>query len=73
MSGPATGAWARFTTEEFERRMTERGVVWQDRDAHQLLDESPMAYKPIEVVMADAADLVEPVARLAQLVNYKGL
>jgi tRNA-splicing ligase RtcB len=53
--------------------MEARGVVWQDRDASKLLDENPLAYKPIEVVMEDAADLVEPVATLRQFINYKGL
>lgn len=69
----ATGAHARFTVEEFKQRMNERGVVWQDRDARGLLDESPMVYKPIEVVLADSADLIEPVVRLQQIVNYKGV
>ncbi len=74
----ATGAYARFTVDEFQERMSARivaghSVVWQDRSALNLLDESPMVYKQIEVVMADAADLVEPVARLEQFVNCKGL
>ncbi|KKM05336.1 hypothetical protein LCGC14_1755080, partial [marine sediment metagenome] len=38
-----------------------------------LLDEAPDAYKPIEVVMEDSKDLVEPVAVLSQFINYKGL
>jgi len=69
----ATGAYARFTVEEFQERMEKRGVVWQDRDAHNLLDESPMVYKPIEVVLADSADLIRPLHRLQQIVNYKGV
>jgi len=72
-SKAATGAHARFTIEEFARVMDERGVVWQDRNARDLLDESPMVYKPIEVVLADSADLIEPVFRLQQIVNYKGV
>ncbi len=74
----ATGAYARFTVDEFQERMSARivaghAVVWQDRSALNLLDESPMVYKQIEVVMADAVDLVEPVARLEQFVNCKGM
>jgi tRNA-splicing ligase RtcB len=41
------------------------------RDAA-FLDEIPAAYKDIDVVMADAADLVEVRHTLRQLVNVKG-
>jgi tRNA-splicing ligase RtcB len=37
-----------------------------------LLDEIPAAYKPIEQVMAQQADLVEIVATLRQVVCVKG-
>ena len=57
--------------EEFRAQM--QGRVWQDRDAEKLIDEAPDAYKPIDVVMADAAPLVETVAVLRAVVNYKGL
>ena len=50
-----------------------RGRTWQARDARALLDEAPEAYKPIEVVIADASELAEPVTVLSQFVNYKGL
>lgn len=70
---PGTGAWAKFTVDEFKSRMEARGVVWQDRSAHYLLDESEMMYKPIEVVLDDAASLIKPMERLVQIVNYKGL
>ena len=36
------------------------------------LDEHPDAYKAIDVVMADAADLVEVRHTLRQIVNVKG-
>ena len=36
------------------------------------IDEIPAAYKPIDVVMADAADLVEVKHTLRQIVNVKG-
>ena len=57
--------------EAFKAQMA--GRTWLDRDAKELLDEAPSAYKPIETVMADSADLVEPVAVLSQFINYKGL
>ena len=38
-----------------------------------LLDEAPLAYKPIETVMEDSKDLVETVTVLKAFVNYKGL
>lgn len=57
--------------DDFKRAMGDR--VWLDRDAKALLDEAPKAYKPIEVVIADSADLVEPVTVLSQFINYKGI
>jgi tRNA-splicing ligase RtcB len=36
------------------------------------LDEHPAAYKPIEVVMRDQADLVEVAYELHAIANYKG-
>ncbi len=47
------------------------GKAWT-RDGKALLDEHPKAYKPIETVMADQADLVEIQAILHQIANYKG-
>jgi len=57
--------------ETFRAQMD--GKVWQDRNADDLIDEAPSSYKPIETVMADAADLVEPTAVLSQFINYKGI
>ena len=47
-------------------------AAWQHEFAEQLLDEHPSAYKPIDVVMRDQADLVEVVHELRGLANYKG-
>ena len=46
--------------------------VWNKDRAASLRDESPLAYKPIEVVMADQSDLVTVDDRLYQVFNYKG-
>ena len=46
------------------------GIECRDTDA--FLDEIPAAYKPIDQVMADAADLVEVRHTLRQVVNVKG-
>jgi len=64
---------ARKTLTEAEFRKQMEGKTWLDRDAKRLLDEAPSAYKPIEQVMADSADLIEPVTVLSQFINYKGL
>jgi tRNA-splicing ligase RtcB len=57
--------------EDFAARM--EGVAWQDGDAASLLDESPQAYKDVETVMADQADLVRVDYRLRAIANYKGV
>jgi RNA-splicing ligase RtcB len=48
------------------------GKVWLSDRAQALLDEIPSAYKDIDQVMADQADLVEVVHTLRQVLNYKG-
>ena len=48
------------------------GKVWLDDQASALIDEIPSAYKDIDRVMADQADLVEIQHVLHQIVNYKG-
>lgn len=63
-----SAARKRFTVEELREAMT--GIEFRDTDA--FLDEIPQAYKPIDRVMADAADLVEVRHTLRQLVNVKG-
>jgi tRNA-splicing ligase RtcB len=60
-----------LTEADFLRQM--EGKTWLDRDARKLLDEAPSAYKPIEQVIEDSAELIEPVTVLKQFINYKGL
>ncbi|MCL2516199.1 MAG: RtcB family protein, partial [Microbacteriaceae bacterium] len=57
-----------FTHEQLREAM--KGIEFRDTDA--FLDEIPAAYKDIDRVMADAADLVEVVHTLRQIVNVKG-
>ncbi|MCZ2839858.1 RtcB family protein [Modestobacter sp. VKM Ac-2985] len=63
-----TAARRLFSRADLEQRMT--GIAWGHSDA--FLDEHPDAYKPIDQVMADAADLVEVRHTLRQIVNVKG-
>jgi RNA-splicing ligase RtcB len=48
------------------------GKVWLSSRAPALVDEIPAAYKDIDQVMADQADLVEVLHTLHQVLNYKG-
>ncbi|QLD10730.1 RtcB family protein [Microbacterium oleivorans] len=57
-----------FTHDELRAAMV--GIEFRDTDA--FIDEIPQAYKPIDRVMEDAADLVEVRHTLRQLVNVKG-
>ncbi len=61
-------ARALFTHDELRAAMT--GIEFRDSEA--FLDEIPAAYKDIDQVMADAADLVTIRHTLRQLVNVKG-
>jgi RNA-splicing ligase RtcB len=61
-----------ISLDAFRASMADVGS-WQDREADQLLDEAPAAYKPIDEVMAAQADLVTVVAELRQVMNYKGI
>ncbi len=63
-----TKAKARFDLDDLTERMA--GIEWDRSEA--FLDEHPSAYKPIDVVMEDASDLVEIRYELRQLVNVKG-
>ncbi|MGI8696724.1 MAG: RtcB family protein [Mycobacteriales bacterium] len=63
-----TAARKRFTRADLDERMA--GIEWGRSD--RLLDEHPAAYKDIDQVMADSADLVEIVHTLHQIVNVKG-
>jgi tRNA-splicing ligase RtcB len=57
-----------FNRADLDKRMA--GIAWGHSDA--FLDEHPDAYKPIDQVMEDAADLVEVRHTLRQVVNVKG-
>jgi tRNA-splicing ligase RtcB len=63
-----TAARKRFTRQSLDTAMA--GIAWGRSDA--FLDEHPEAYKPIDTVMADAADLVSVDHTLRQVVNVKG-
>ncbi len=57
-----------FSRAELEAAM--RGIEWRHTDA--FLDEIPSAYKDVDQVLADAADLVQVRHTLRQIVNVKG-
>ena len=57
-----------FTRDQLREAMD--GIEYRDTDA--FIDEIPAAYKPIDQVMADAAELVSIRHTLRQLVNVKG-
>jgi len=57
-----------FTVDDLRSAMA--GIEYRDTEA--FVDEIPAAYKPIDQVMADAADLVEIRHVLHQVVNVKG-
>src|SRR6266851_5518543 len=57
-----------FTRSQLDAAM--EGIEWRQSNA--FLDEIPGAYKPIDVVMEDARDLVEIRHTLRQIVNVKG-
>ncbi|MGN6219532.1 MAG: RtcB family protein [Microbacterium sp.] len=61
---------ARRTFSHEQLRAAMAGIEFRDTDA--FIDEIPQAYKPIDRVMADAADLVRVRHTLRQLVNVKG-
>lgn len=63
-----TAARKTFTIEQLRDAM--QGIEYRDTDA--FLDEIPQAYKDINVVMGDSADLVEIKHTLHQIVNVKG-
>lgn len=53
-------------------RQAMEGRAWNYRDARDLVDEHPAAYKDIDQVMDDQRDLVRPLHTLSQVLNYKG-
>ena len=60
-----------LSVDDLASRMT--GMSWQASEAKALLDEAPQAYKPLDVVMRDQADLVEIEVELSSIANYKGV
>jgi len=63
-----TAARKAYSVDDLRAAMV--GIEYRDSDA--FIDEIPGAYKDIDQVMADAADLVEVLHTLRQLVNVKG-
>lgn len=63
-----TAARKKFTRESLDAAML--GITWGEKDA--FLDEHPEAYKPVDVIMRDAADLVSVDHTLRQILNVKG-
>jgi len=59
-----------FSTADLAEQMA--GKVWLESRAAALVDEIPSAYKDIDAVMADQADLVTVLHTLHQVLNYKG-
>lgn len=57
-----------FTYEQLVKSM--EGIEWSGSE--EFIDEIPMAYKDIDVVMKDADDLVEVKHVLRQIINVKG-
>jgi tRNA-splicing ligase RtcB len=57
-----------FSLDELKRAM--HGIEFRASEA--FIDEIPAAYKPIDVVMKDAADLITVRHKLRQLINVKG-
>ena len=57
-----------FTRAQLDEAMA--GIEWRQTDA--FLDEIPAAYKDIDVVMKDAADLVTIKHELRAIINVKG-
>jgi tRNA-splicing ligase RtcB len=71
------GAGRRFSRNEARKRFTaadlaERMTGIEYRHGEEWIDEIPDAYKDIDQVMADAADLVEVEHVLRQVLNVKG-
>lgn len=66
-----TEARRRFSAADLATAMV--GIEWRADEAGSLVDEIPAAYKDVDVVMADAADLVKVRHTLRQILNVKGV
>jgi len=65
-----TAARKTYTAADLAETMA--GRTWLSDRAGKLVDEISHAYKDLDVVMRDQADLVEVVHRLETILNYKG-
>jgi len=65
-----TEARRRFSAADLAEAMT--GIEWRAEEAEAFVDEIPGAYKDVDIVMADAADLVQIEHTLRQFLNVKG-
>ena len=65
-----TEARRRFSAADLADAMA--GIEWRAEEAEAFVDEIPGAYKDVDVVMADAVDLVEVRHTLRQFLNVKG-
>lgn len=67
-----TGAMNAFTTEQVMVDLKEQGVVLGKRKKNDVAEECRFAYKDIDEVMAQQADLVTPVRKLRTIGVVKG-
>lgn len=65
-----TEARKRFTAADLTEAM--KGIEWRSDNADAFVDEIPGAYKDIDQIMVDAADLVTVEHTLRQFLNVKG-
>lgn len=65
-----TEARKRFTAADLAEAM--KGIEWRADNAEAFIDEIPGAYKDIDQIMVDAADLVQVEHTLHQFLNVKG-
>jgi len=73
------GAGRRMSRSQARKSLTVQSLTdamgtrtWNDTRAEDLIDEHPDAYKDIDTVMANQADLVAIEHTLSQIFNYKG-
>lgn len=67
-----TAAMRNFTTEEVMLDLKDKGVILGKNNKKDVAEESRFAYKDIDEVMANQADLVTPVSRLKTIGVVKG-
>lgn len=67
-----TGAMQAFSCEEVMADLNEQGVILGKHNKKDVAEESRFAYKDIDEVMANQADLVEPLKRLKTIGVVKG-